>query len=243
MKYIIVDERITEKAEASLSGLGFKVFKLPAHTTLPEAVRSHTDMLLFKVGDTVFSTEEYKSFCPTLFEELEGVLPFEFIYTNDRFGNIYPEDARLNCLVMGKRAFCNRKNLSPTVLSHLEAHGYKVYDTKQGYPACTTLPIGDNTAFTADRGMAKVLSAAGIDVIYAEDSERILLPPHKFGFIGGCCHKAGDYFLFFGNLDSYEHSEKLTAAIEAIGCRAISLDPEAKHLFDLGGAVSYDKSI
>ena len=244
MKYIVIDERISAAAEAKLEELGFTVFKLPAHRGLSPAVRSHTDMLFLRLGEVIFTPREYRDENPELLVKLEAALaPLRFIYTEDALGSEYPADAKLNCLVMGKRLFCNKKTLSPEVLEYAEATGYKIIGVKQGYPACTALPIGEDTAITADRGMARALSSAGIRVITVEDTEGISLPPHKFGFIGGCCHRFGNEYLFFGNAERYEFFPALSRAIEERGGKIISLDPYSDRLFDLGGATSYEKSI
>jgi hypothetical protein len=201
-------------------------------------------MLLLRLGEVVFVPLEYRNENTELFGKLEEALnPLRFIYTDDALRSEYPADAKLNCLVMGKKLFCNEKTLSPTVLDYAKASGYEIIGVKQGYPACTALPIGENAAITADRGMANALSGAGIKVFTTEDTEGISLPPHKFGFIGGCCHRHGNDYLFFGNAKSYEFFRVLARAIKEENGKIISLDPTANRLFDLGGAASYDKSV
>ena len=244
MKYILVDERINSLCEAKLGELGFTIFKLPKHPALPTAVCSHTDMLILRLGDYIFASREYRDRNSHLFGELEAALsPLKFIYTADILGGEYPKDAKFNCLIMGKRIFCNRNIISKEVLDCAERLGYDIISVKQGYPACTTLALGENLALTADRGMARALSSAGISVYLTENSRNIKLPPHEYGFIGGCCHRVASDLLIFGNPDSYEYFGELKAAFDTMGGRVIALDSGADCLFDLGGAVSYDNGI
>lgn len=243
MKYVIIDERIPKEAADTLISLGFRIFKLPRQRNLPLPIASHTDIAMARVGKRIFTSRAYREENPELFSEMEENLPFEFIYTDEAPMGEYPLHAIFNCLVIGGKAFARTDALSPSLAEHLQCEGYDIIKVKQGYPACTVLPLSGSLAITSDRGMARALGSSGISVKLISDSSAIALPPYPFGFIGGSGAVLGDTVYFFGNLSSHPDSEAIAAAIADSGKKFVSLMPKSDRLFDLGGAIFYDKDV
>ncbi len=238
MPCAIVDRRISEKCLASLTALGFKVIKLEPHNALGKAVASHPDMLIHKIGKKLFVTKGYYSKNEAIFTDIKNSYPYiEVITTNDEYEPNYPEDVKFNLLKMGKLAFGRLDAISRELKENLVNDGYEFINTKQGYPACTTLPLGADRVITADCGMAKVFSQYGISVLKIKEGD-IALPPHEYGFIGGCSGVYDRCVYFIGNIDTHTDALKIKSFIKDAGYTHISLSDEK--LVDLGGIIFID---
>lgn len=227
--YAITDFRISEECEKRLMREGFSVVKLPPMKDIPSSIASHTDILVFKIEETLFLSQKYYE------ENREAILPLSPLtlrLTDSTQGEKYPRDAIFNGLVLGKRLFCKSDSFCPEALELAEAKGYKICHTRQGYPACTTLKISENAAITADAGMAKTLAKEGVSLLKIE-SGGVLLPPYEYGFIGGAGGVFEDTVYFLGDITRHPSSKTILDFIEKNGKKAVSLSDEP--LFDLGG--------
>lgn len=240
MKIIASDERLPRAALDALQKMGFEVLLLPPDERLPSPLSSHTDMLLFRYGNAVITHSEYYEKNKALLDRLNTALGVRIKTCQAKLSNIYPNDAILNALTVGERLFIKSDTAAQEILDLAEKAGLRIYPVRQGYPACTVLPLTDSAAITADRGMARVLEGAGVKVTLISDSEIIKLPPYKNGFIGGCAGKYKDTVYFIGNLDAHPECEIIKAAISEAGLSALSLLPESDCLFDLGGLLFFD---
>lgn len=237
MKIAIVDTRIDHAAQRKLSLLGYHVLTLPPFSRLSEAVASHADMLIARLGDELISYADYCEEASYIFSDLSlltrgtGV---RFTLTADEAGADYPGDVALNALRMGDKLFCRRASASEALLRSAEKLGLEIVDVKQGYPACTVLKLSDSAVITADRGMASILEKHGIRVTLIKQGG-ISLPPHEYGFIGGAAERDGDNLYFFGDPATHPDADRITAAAHAEGLRIVPLC--AGGLRDLGGIV------
>ena len=235
MKTVIIDQRASRDVISSLHMLGYSVLSLPPFSRLGEAVASHTDMLIARVGNTYFSHAEYCDEHPYIFDDLYNYLAPSgacFSFVSDAVSPEYPKDAVLNILTMGDNVFCRTDSVSRTLMSHLKSLGKAVIGVKQGYPRCTVLKLTDSSAVTADRGMAKALINEGIRVTLIEEGH-ISLPPYKYGFIGGCAGIDGDCVYFAGCIEEHPSYNEIRSAIEAEGLFPVSLGRGRLH--DVGG--------
>lgn len=235
MKYIIVDERISEECLRGLMLRGFDPITLPPDPCLGKAVASHPDTVLFKLDGEIFTTADYCDAAAYVFSDLRVCAPnIKITFTSDVRSERYPEDCKMNALVMGKKIFARLDSLSPSIISSANAKGYKLINTPQGYPACTVLKLTDDRAITSDRGMAKVLNKSGIEVTLIREGY-ISLPPHEYGFIGGASGVYENKVYFFGDIKTHPDSDIIEEALKRAGLERISLSSEP--LCDLGGIV------
>ena len=235
MKPIIVDERISEKCLRGLMIRGFDPITLPPDPALGEAVASHPDTVLLKLGDEIFTTADYCDAAGYVFSDIRERAPhIRVSFTSDIRKSRYPEDCKMNALIMGKKLFAKLNSLSEAVIAAAKAKGYELINTTQGYPACTVLALNEHSAITADRGMAKALSENGIAVTLIREGY-ISLPPHDYGFIGGASGVYHNKVYFFGNLASHTDCDIIEDAVKREGLEAVSLSDEP--LLDLGGIV------
>ena len=237
IKIAITDSRISADMERALTLKGFRVITLPPFTRLSEAVASHTDMLICRIGDEFISYADYCEEASYVFTDLSvllGPAGAKFSFTADEVCEKYPSDCRLNALKMGNKLFCRADSASPYLLERAHEAGYTVIPTKQGYPACTVLKLTEDSAITADHGMAKTLTENGIRVTLIENGG-IELPPHEYGFIGGSGGVHDGVLYLFGSLDSHPCGESIKKAAESEGLAILSLSDAP--LRDLGGII------
>ncbi len=219
----LIDERADAACERALLRRGYNVIRLPAADGLSEAVKSHPDMLIFSLGESMISSAEYCERAPYVFTDIHELYPsIKMTFTEDVFSPKYPMDAVFNVLTIGKRAFLKLDTVSSAVKELLFNRRYELISVKQGYPACTVLPIGDNAAITADRGMARAMAEKGINVTLISDGG-ISLPPHKYGFIGGCSGCLGKEIFFLGDYKRHQDADLIERAITDAGYTPVSL--------------------
>ena len=235
IKIAIVDTRISYDAHRKLMISGYRVLTLPPFSKLSEAVASHPDMLIKKIGNEYISYADYCEEASYVFSDLSllcrgtGV---RFTFTADEVAPTYPGDVGLNALEIGGKLFCRTDSASELMLRSAKAQGLEIVNVKQGYPACTVLKLNEEAAITSDKGMARVLEEHGIRVTVIEPGD-ISLPPHEYGFIGGAGEVDGDRLYLFGDPSTHRDGEKIVKAAEAEGLRVIALS--SAPLCDLGG--------
>ena len=243
VKIAIVDSRIDAAAERKLTLLGYRVLTLPPFSRLSQAVASHPDMLIHRIGNEYISYADYCEEASYVFSDLSLLsvgTGARFTFTADEVSCEYPRDVGLNALEIGGKLFLRRASASDTLIVEAEKLGLQIVDVKQGYPACTVLKLSEEAAITADPGMAKILREHGIRVTLIE-AGGISLPPHEYGFIGGAGEVDDGKLYFFGDVNTHPDSEKIVAAAEAEGLRVIPLTSGV--LCDLGGILFADGNV
>lgn len=235
IKIAIVDTRIGAEAERGLMLRGYRVVTLPPFSKLSEAVASHPDMLIRRIGNEYISYADYCEEASYVFSDLSLMLRgagVRFTFSADEVAPTYPKDVGLNALKIGGKLFCRKDSASSLMLESAKTQGLEIIDVKQGYPACTVLKLNEEAVITADRGMHKVLRAHGIRVTLIEDGN-ISLPPHEYGFIGGAGEVDGDTLYLFGDPMTHRDGDKIIEAARNEGLKVVPLSSGV--LRDLGG--------
>ena len=240
MKIAIVDSRISAEEERKLLILGYRVLTLPPFSKLSEAVASHIDMLIARVGNEYISYADYCEEASYVFTDLTLMTKgsgARFTFTADEVGAKYPNDVHLNALIMGNKLFCRVDSASATLLASAEKNGIEIVNVKQGYPACTVLKLSDSAAITSDSGMAAALKKHGIRVTLIEQGG-ISLPPHEYGFIGGAGSSHEGNLYLFGDVSTHPDGDRIIEAAAAEGLKVTSVC--SGMLRDLGGMLFID---
>ena len=237
MHYAFCDCRIPSSALSSLEALGFLPVLLPPHRALREsAVASHTDIILFSLGDLSVVSKKYIEDNPKVYSYLN--LAFgksNVILSGAEAKEGYPAEAAFNALRIGSRLFFRPDDIAPEIPRLSEEKGLSLHHVRQGYPACVTLGVSDSAAITSDCGMARAMRSAGVDVLLIGDSQNIKLPPYGNGFLGGAAGSYKDDIFFVGDLSCHPEHNSIKDFIESHGKRAISLMPGEGSLYDVGG--------
>ena len=243
IKIAITDSRIDHESERRLMLHSYRVITLPPFSRLSQAVASHPDMLIRRIGNEYISYADYCEEASYVFSDLSLMTVgtgAKFSFTADEVTPEYPGDVGLNALEIGGKLFCRTKSASETMLRSAERKGLKIVNVNQGYPACTVLKLSEEAAITADKGMAKILTDHGIRVTLIEQGG-ISLPPHEYGFIGGCAEVDGDKIFFFGDPSLHPSADKIISAIKKEGLEIVALS--SLGLCDLGGILFAEGNI
>ena len=233
MKAVICDNRINSAAERELMKRGYTVLKLPRHKRLTEAIESHPDSLIFRLGDTLIATCEYCEEAAFIFSDIREFCPeVKLKFIDVSLGKGFPNDARMNAAVIGKYLIANKKTIAKEILEIGEKEGLTLINVNQSYPNCSILKINDENVITADVGISRALSVTGINVLLIEPGH-IFLPPYEYGFIGGSGGVDGKSVFFLGDIMTHPDGERITEFIENLGMKVVSLGEEK--LEDMGG--------
>lgn len=234
MTSVLVDERISDACERALLLRGFYPIRLPRHPHLPDAICSHPDSLIFYHGKELFAPAEYCDVAPYVFTDIRERHPDITIhFTADELEGSYPRDCKMNALCINNKLFANISSLSESISDYAKKNGIELINTKQGYPACSTLSFG-NSVITADKGLEKTFSANGIATALIENGG-ISLPPYEYGFIGGASGVFGNKVYFTGDYKSHPSGEIIERTLLNGGFTPVSLSGEP--LADLGGLI------
>ena len=235
MKIVICDNRINAADERGLMKRGYYVIKLPSFPSLTEAIESHPDSLLFRAGDTLYTTCEYCEEAAFVFSDIREFCPeVKLKFIDVAPGKGFPNDARMNAAVIGKYLVANKKTIAKEILEIGEKSGLTLLNVNQSYPNCSILKLNDENVITADIGISRALRSVGINVLLIEPGH-IFLPPYEYGFIGGAGGVDGKNVFFLGDIMTHPDGRKITEFIENLGMKVHSLSEGA--LQDLGGIV------
>lgn len=233
----LIDRRVSDEAERMLMLQGFNTVRLPSCPTLPEAICSHPDTLIFKYKNEIITAAEYCEYAAYVFGDLRQLHPtLKITFADCGHGSKYPEDCRYNALYAGGRVFANTDNLCDTVKSTLQRESVAICRVRQGYPACATAVIGD-ILITSDEGLCRAFGAQGLDCRLIEAGS-ISLPPYEYGFIGGACGVFGKKVYFFGDYRLHPSHSVIEEAMKDGGYEPICLCQGG--LEDMGGILFID---
>lgn len=216
---------------------GYRLIKLPPCPALPTPMASHTDMLLCRLGNELICSEEYRNHEPEIVCAINDIcvgLGIKLLFTNERFGGVYPFDCLLNALQIADKVFCREASISKFVIERAREMNLQICPVKQGYPACTVLRLDDSRVITADRGMARAIRSQGIAVTEIANGG-INLTPYPYGFIGGCAARADGAVYFLGDPSTHPSFPAISQAISEAGLTIRPLSDEP--LRDLGGLI------
>jgi hypothetical protein len=223
MTLALIDERISFEAERRLSALGFFPIRMKKNKRLSPDIASHPDILCFHDRNTLITSCTYAEDAPYIFTDIREYCPeLKIYFCDDRQSEKYPNDCIYNALRFGSRLFCKTDSVSEGVLRYAERSGLECIRVKQGYPRCSVLKLRENTAVTADAGMARVLSENGIKV-YRIRAGHVKLEGREYGFIGGCAGVFGDTVYSLGDIDTHPDSEIIKDAVRDSGMKHLSL--------------------
>lgn len=239
----LTDGRADERALMRLSLHGFRVIPLPRHPALSEAVCSHTDMLMTRIGDEIITTAEYAETAETEISELWNLTRGRGIRIKcigEALSATYPLDCRLNALRIGGCIYLKESSACRYLIEKAQKEGLGIVNVKQGYSACTVLKLSETSCITADRGMARALCDHGINVTPIEQGH-IELPPHEYGFIGGCGGVCDGKLYLMGDPTTHPSYDMIREACEREGLTIVSLC--GGRLRDVGGILFVDGDI
>ena len=219
-----------EVASAFAKKTAIDVISLPPYNKLDLPVAAHPDMLFCVLDDTVFCYKDYvlENSLYSLLEN-EG---YNVVFVSNICDKVYPLDISLNVLVMGKTLFCNVKHTAKEIIDYGNDNGYSIVNVKQGYSACSTLVIDENTAITSDIGILSAIEKAGKNAILIKNDD-IILSGYNCGFIGGATGKIENDVFIFGEIELISEYKEISVLLESKGCKIVPV--LSGRVYDFGG--------
>lgn len=205
------------------------VLPLEPYQAFDSPVRTHADMLICKIEDTVFTYRDYYYNNVELFSKIEEKYK---VIRIDGGKREYPNDIKLNVLVIGKGIYGRLDKVSDEVLDFAKSNGYTLTSVNQGYSACSTLVINEKSAITSDIGIYNALLKNGINSLFVT-TEGIKLEGYNCGFIGGAGGVLGNTAYFFGDIKFHPDYEKIQEFLKEQNCTEISI--LGGGVYDFGG--------
>lgn len=129
-------------------------------------------------------------------------------------GKAYPESARYNAVVTDEFILHNLKFTEPEIIKAFP--GRQHLHVNQGYTRCNLLALDDDHFISSDKGIEKVLTGIGKQVLFV-NPEPIRLRGQKYGFFGGCCGIINSEVLISGCLKFHPQGEEIRIFIENCG--------------------------
>ncbi len=229
MSHLLLGEPCYNVYAKALEKYGYAPVALPPDARLNKTVSTHADTLIFACRGEYVANADYARTLPSFVRE-------RLTLTDEAPYGAYPTDTAFNALVLGGKLFARLDTCAEAVRVCAERHGLASVNVRQGYARCSTLAlIAASAAVTADAGMARTMSAHGIDVLTVS-AGHVVLEGCEYGFIGGASFvdEASRCVFFFGDLSAHPDGEPIEAFLASRGYAAISLGGA---LTDFGGAV------
>jgi hypothetical protein len=189
---ILADHRIPPPAKEKLARYG-SLIEVGSDGIVYDAISGHPDIFFFKSENALiaapYALEKYKQdFSNAGIDVISG---------SENPNGHYPASARYNALV-SRDFLIHRSGITDSSIT-MACADKEFISVRQGYCRCSTIPLKNNEFITSDMGIYKTLSSKGITVYYI-NSQDVLLPGFKHGFLGGACGVYGDVAFFCGSL-------------------------------------------
>lgn len=147
----------------------------------------------------------------------------------------YPNDVRLNILVLGNKVIVNPLTIGKEILDYIISKKYQIISVKQGYAKCSAAVVDENSIITSDCGIAKAAAQAGIEVLKITEGF-IKLEGFQYGFIGGACGKISNHKIAFcGRIQDHPDYPSIKRFLEAREIEPVVLADIP--LTDIGGII------
>lgn len=198
---ILADKRIPEEAMRSLGKYG-KILAVESDGITYPAISGHPDIFFCKAGEKLIVAPNAPKPIVDFLKAGENKMNIG----QKEIGSVYPHTAPYNALIT-KDFVIHKKEITDSVILSV-CHQQEFIDVKQAYTRCSTLALNENRFVTSDKGIEKVLSKKGFDVLYVNPAGIVL---HGFtnGFFGGCCGVYKNKIFITGHLDYYPDGKKV----------------------------------
>jgi len=214
---IIADRRIPLPAKNALRQAGDLVL-LDGSLSTYKSISGHPDIFMCAGDDKVVVSPDMDH---TITEKIRSY-GYSVIMGKKVPSNKYPGSAIYNAVITNNFLIHNLKITDENLLKAF--HNKQYIQVFQGYTRCNLLSIGDNAFITSDKGIDKVLTLKGFEVLYVDPSP-VILKGHKYGFFPGCCGVNGHTVFINGSLKYHYMKDDIEDFISRHGF-------EVRELFD-----------
>lgn len=232
VKAVIVDYRISAKAEKTLQMMDIDVIKTVPCMDLYDSINGHPDILMHHLGKEkiVVAPNVYGKLAPILIKKGFAVTKgATWLLRN------YPNNVAYNVMRIGNIAFHNTKHTDRTILEYFEKEGIVIEHVKQGYTKCSVCIVDNKSMITSDKKIAQKCEKYDIECMVISPGG-IVLEGLEYGFIGGAAGLIGDKKIAFtGVLNNHKDIEKIYEFLFSKGITVKTLSE--KQIIDIGSIV------
>lgn len=202
---------------------------------IPFPERFHADL-------QVFAADQHTAVAaPLVYEYYQKTLQRDGIQVlrgkTDSNGH-YPQRTAYNVARVGTTAFCFKKSLDPVVFEELDKRQVSICPVRQGYAACSVVPLNSRALVTSDPGIAAAAKQEKLECLLVSPNG-IVLPGCKHGLIGGCfCMVRPGLSIAAGDVSLYPWGKTLLAFFARHEVMLLGIT--GKRLFDFGGILSLE---
>lgn len=230
VKILVVDSRVEADIINEFKRLGIKVIIVKKDNRLNEPVSSHADLHLIHLGKGEFLTSD--SFHEDFEKEIKRTHMVCEFFNNRKVvvKGTYPNDVRLNAVMVGKYLICNKRTVADEIL----LSDRKVLAVSQGYTKCSVAVVSDEAIITDDISIYNATKNY-LDVLLINKGS-VELNGYNYGFIGGTCGKLSkDILAFSGNIKTHSDAKEIIvfAKNHAVECISLGNAP----LYDYGSFI------
>ncbi len=230
MKNRVIAVGLNMEAEKNLRDMGYEIITFCKNSNVDERVAFHADLSFFAYENIFFIAHEMEY----LKQDIENGGYTVYVLKED-LKSCYPQDVKLNCVVVGDYLICNVDTVAQDVLEYFCNLGKRIINVKQGYTKCSIIPVTDNAFVTDDDSIFNACSENGLDVLKVQKGS-VYLKGFDYGLIGGTAGKlCDDLIVFNGDVLTHPDGEKIVAFIKKYGVKPISLTKG--RLVDIGSII------
>lgn len=226
VRRLMLGEKYKKVLENALLGRNIAATWLKNNEFVDARLAGHCDLMAAHLGKNIIAVQEDRAI------DCELINNIKLIETAAPKKPEYPYDAGLNICIVGDKLIYNPKSADEQIVSLF--NGTRLC-CKQGYTKCSVCVADDSSIITADRKIAAIASAAGMNVLTV--SEKLTaLDGFEHGFIGGASFKISrNEMAFTGVINNASEKSRIEHFLNERGVSAVYLTDEP--LFDIGSAI------
>jgi hypothetical protein len=226
---IIIGQKYSQILDNPLKLLGISPLFVPNNPFVDSRLSGHADLSVLHAGESKLFLAPYLK--DSEFSCQLKSMSFDLHYPEIEQAEKYPRDAQLNVCLVGKKAIFN-PDVCPSTIANLFTNAIPV---QQGYAKCSVCVVDERSIITADRGIYRSVTAAGLDVLLINPG-CISLDGFSYGFIGGATFKISKQKLAFtGTLNGHPDKPKILNFLHDRQIEPIYLTDQP--IFDIGSAI------
>lgn len=230
-----IGEKYKDTAK-ELTELGITPILIKMNPFLDEETCSHADMLLFQKNSTSFVVSKEQKSAAEYLTGRGANVKFE-----DNVAAPYPNDVKLNAVIIGSKIICNKKYVSKRIYESAEKNKKEIINTKQGYSKCSICLINEKAVITEDAGLYTLLKNCQVDVLKIQPGYVYLSEKHS-GFLGGASGLINKNTIFFnGNIEQHPDYIQIAEFLRKHGIKSIY--NKSKRLTDIGSILPLCESL
>ena len=229
---VLLGEKYAEILDNPIKNAGIRPVYVPDNPFVDSRLSGHADLSVLHLGgEECLLSKHLKG---TGLSQWLCDIGTEIKYLSEPMGSVYPKDAALNCCIVGDSLIYNQKTVAPEIAEYFTSNSSRLINVKQGYSRCSVCVVNEKAVITSDRGIAKAVHAAGMDVLLIAQGY-VNLPGFDYGFFGGSAFKISfDRIAFTGTLDKHPDKQQIYEFLRKNRVEPVFLTQLP--IFDIGGA-------